>query len=151
MRWSVKMRNEKFDDMRKILSASWSWQEFNEFISAYSDNYEKHQMIMSKVSKLTLQYSQKLRVKPLNGSRMKWKFPGVVSPDVNSLIQLWPCLMKFQTSANVRRTFEQTSPRSVLSLVFQASMEQWKLAELLPSIPHAFSISESPQPFLLLI
>ena len=31
--------------MRKILSASWSWQEFNEFISAYSDTlYDKHKI-----------------------------------------------------------------------------------------------------------
>ena len=34
--------NWKCDDMRKILSASWSWQEFNEFMSAYSDTlYDK--------------------------------------------------------------------------------------------------------------
>ena len=31
--------------MRKILSASWSWQEFNEFLSAYSDTlYDKQQI-----------------------------------------------------------------------------------------------------------
>ena len=31
--------------MRKILSASWSWQEFNEFLSAYSDTlYDKHKI-----------------------------------------------------------------------------------------------------------
>ena len=35
MKWNVKMWNGKCDDMRKILSASWSWQEFNEFLSAY--------------------------------------------------------------------------------------------------------------------
>ena len=34
--------------MRKILSASWSWQEFNEFMSAYSDTlYDKQQNKMS--------------------------------------------------------------------------------------------------------
>ena len=31
--------------MRKILSASWSWQEFSEFLSAYSDTlYDKHKI-----------------------------------------------------------------------------------------------------------
>ena len=31
--------------MRKILSASWSWQEFIEFLSAYSDTlYDKHKI-----------------------------------------------------------------------------------------------------------
>ena len=45
MKWSVKMWNGKSDDMRKILSASWSWQEFNEFMSAYSDTlYDKQQI-----------------------------------------------------------------------------------------------------------
>ena len=35
----------KSDNMRKILSASWSWQEFNEFMSAYSDTlYDKQQI-----------------------------------------------------------------------------------------------------------
>ena len=34
MKWSVKMWNGKCDDMRKILSASWSWKEFIEFLSA---------------------------------------------------------------------------------------------------------------------
>ena len=39
------MWNEKCDDMRKILSASWSWQEFIEFLSAYSDTrYDKHKI-----------------------------------------------------------------------------------------------------------
>ena len=34
--------------MRKILSASLSWQEFNEFRSAYSDTlYDKHKIKMS--------------------------------------------------------------------------------------------------------
>ena len=28
------------NNMRKVLSASWSWQEFNEFISAYSDTHK---------------------------------------------------------------------------------------------------------------
>ena len=38
MNWSVKKWNGKCDDMRKILSASWSWQGFIEsFLSAYSD------------------------------------------------------------------------------------------------------------------
>ena len=41
----MKMWNGKCDDMRKILSASWSWQEFNEFLSAYSDTlYDKHKI-----------------------------------------------------------------------------------------------------------
>ena len=45
MKWNVKMWNGKCDDMRKILSASWSWQEFNEFLSAYSDTlYDKHKI-----------------------------------------------------------------------------------------------------------
>ena len=45
MKWSVKMWNEKCNDMRKILSASWSWQEFIEFLSAYSDTlYDKHKI-----------------------------------------------------------------------------------------------------------
>ena len=44
-RWNVKMWNGKCDDMRKILSASWSWQEFIEFLSAYSDTlYDKHKI-----------------------------------------------------------------------------------------------------------
>ena len=31
--------------MRKILSVSWSWQEFIEFLSAYSDTlYDKHKI-----------------------------------------------------------------------------------------------------------
>ena len=39
------MWNGKCDDMRKILSASWSWQEFNEFLSAYSDTlYDQHKI-----------------------------------------------------------------------------------------------------------
>ena len=37
MRWSVKMLNKKSDDMRKILRAPWSWQDFKEFMSANSD------------------------------------------------------------------------------------------------------------------
>ena len=45
MKWSVKMWNGKCGDMRKILSASWSWQEFSEFLSAYSDTlYDKHKI-----------------------------------------------------------------------------------------------------------
>ena len=45
MKWSVKMWNGKCGDMRKILSASWSWQEFIEFLSAYSDTlYDKHKI-----------------------------------------------------------------------------------------------------------
>ena len=45
MIWSVKMGNGECDDMRKILSASWSWQEFNEFMSAYSDTLYNEQQI----------------------------------------------------------------------------------------------------------
>ena len=45
MKWSVKMWNGKCDDKRKILSVSWSWQEFSEFLSAYSDTlYDKHKI-----------------------------------------------------------------------------------------------------------
>ena len=39
------MWNGKCVDIRKILSASWSWQEFIEFLSAYSDTlYDKHKI-----------------------------------------------------------------------------------------------------------
>ena len=45
MKWSVKMWTGKCDDIRKILSASWSWQEFIEFLSDYSDTlYDKHKI-----------------------------------------------------------------------------------------------------------
>ena len=45
MKWNVKMWNGECDDMRKILNASWSWQEFNEFLCAYSDTlYDKHKI-----------------------------------------------------------------------------------------------------------
>ena len=41
--WTCEMK-KKCDDMRKILTASWSWHEFNEFMSAHS---RQHQMIKS--------------------------------------------------------------------------------------------------------
>jgi len=44
MKWSVKNWNGKCVDMRKILSAPWSWQEFIKFL-AYSDTlYDKHKI-----------------------------------------------------------------------------------------------------------
>ena len=40
-----KMWTGKCDDMKKTLSASWSWQEFNAFMSAFSDTlYDKHKI-----------------------------------------------------------------------------------------------------------
>ena len=41
--WKCEMKNVMI--MRKILSAPWSWQEFNEFLSADSDTlYDKHKI-----------------------------------------------------------------------------------------------------------
>ena len=52
------MWNGKCDDMKKILSASWSWQECDKFMSAYSDTQYVTNM------KLKL-------VEQMDGSRMK--------------------------------------------------------------------------------
>ena len=53
----VKIWNGKCDDMRNILSASGSWQEFIEFLSAYSDT-------------LYITNIKFKRVEQMNGSRM---------------------------------------------------------------------------------
>ena len=82
MKWSVKMWNGKFGDMRKILSASWSWQEFIEFLSAYSYTlYEKHEIKSSWADEM-------------NGSRMN---------DIEWILNDKQAKSKFQVVSPVER------------------------------------------------
>ena len=62
MRWNKEMWNEKWVDVRKILSASWSyWQEFNEFMSASnSNNYYTIATIMHQSKKNLYKENQNL-------------------------------------------------------------------------------------------